>query len=603
MEVDSTKKNLDFILLYREAKKAKELAEKGQARISKLQEITSSLSGAVTQTEICDVLLRFLSGLFPFDEIALLLAHSDGEAFECSTISKTGQVKSYPKFSLKLTDPVAKAMVKKKKLLSTNYFIVPLLFQTRFLGAIKFKNPESCIYSREERLFLDAITQQAAQALERSRLFESELILRHHAENDQQRFKFLSEASLILSENLNHEKTLKKIVSHSVPRFADGCVVDLFKGGQLFRVAAAHVNPKKEVITHEIACRSGFKIRSPMDVVLSSGEPILITDMKSVYQRIEADGRNCDALKFIGMKSLIMVPLGPKEKPIGAMGFCTSETERIFDHLDVTLAVEISRRATVAIENAKLFNQAQESVKLRDDFLSIASHELKTPLTSICLQLDLVKRSNDLQSDNNSRLAKAFEVFDLQSARLAKLIDSLLDFTLIQAGKLSLSLEMINLSELVELAVETLPTSIPKPILRLDEEIVGFWDRTRLDQVIVNLISNGIKYGGEKPLHIEISSNRNHAILKVQDFGMGIAKSDQEIIFDRFQRAKGEFKAWGMGLGLFITRQIVEAHHGTIKIESEMNKGSTFIVEIPLPILDRLAPRKSTRQTAPMLLH
>jgi signal transduction histidine kinase len=214
-----------------------------------------------------------------------------------------------------------------------------------------------------------------------------------------------------------------------------------------------------------------------------------------------------------------------------------------------------------------------------------------------------MKRASERELQQNPKLAKAFEVFGLQSERLAKLVDNLLDLTLIQAGRFSLSLEVINLSDLVLQAVERLPTSIPRPILELDHSIVGIWDRTRLDQVIVNLISNGIKYGGEKPLHIKISSENGMASFRIQDFGMGISESDIGIIFDRFQRARGEYKAWGMGLGLFICRQIVEAHHGSIRVESEVGKGSTFIVEIPLPSVKRLSKRRTVGMVTGMALH
>jgi PAS domain S-box-containing protein len=596
-------------------------------RIQKLQDLTSAVSRAVTQTEIGDVLLRHVTKISGARATSIALLNFDASKIELTTATrKPGaledgdiQLNLPREVSFSDRDPVCLGIRDQKKMaLETKsevlaafphlqdvagLCVLPLVFQGRSLGAMAIYFDYERKISEEELRFCDAIVQQASQALERARLFESELYLRHHAEESELRLKFLAEASTILSENLDHEKTLKNIVAHAVPYFSDGCFVDLvMEEGSINRIAASYYDPRKGNLLFDLVKAHRPHQKSPINHVLSTGESLLMDLEDNRNLEFIAQGRQdiLDMVKSLNPKSIILVHLGPKEKPIGVMSFFTSVSGRIFDKDDVSLAEELGRRATVAIENARLYNQAREAIRMRDEFLSIASHELKTPLTSICLQLQLVKRNKEIQGSENEKLLKAFDVFDSQSLRLSKLIDSLLDISLIQSGRLSLDLEPLDLSEMVTQVIDRLPL-IERPQLDLQSGVKGYWDRSRLDQVVVNLVSNAIKYGGNKPIKVTVGSSGTTAFISVQDFGVGIAKQDQKRIFDRFQRAVSDRRTWGMGLGLYIAKQIVDSHRGIIKLKSQVGQGSTFTVEIPRDTMTIIA--QSPREKRPIALH
>jgi PAS domain S-box-containing protein len=227
----------------------------------------------------------------------------------------------------------------------------------------------------------------------------------------------------------------------------------------------------------------------------------------------------------------------------------------------------------------------------RDEFLSIASHELKTPLTSLKLQLQMTRRKiktgeASLTNISPQEIDRALDLGIRQTNSITDLVDDLLDVSRIQSGSFGLSLEEIKLFELVEDVVarfsQQLTAAGCQVDLKLDRSVAGRWDRHRLQQVILNLLSNAIKYAPGKPVVIAVSMANDIAKLVVQDQGPGIEKEMQKIIFERFERGTKDRNIGGLGLGLFIVRRIVEAHHGEIRVESAPGKGAKFIVELPL---------------------
>lgn len=221
------------------------------------------------------------------------------------------------------------------------------------------------------------------------------------------------------------------------------------------------------------------------------------------------------------------------------------------------------------------------ALESRDDFLSIASHELKTPITALKLHLQLALKNTTIEMPQKL-LRSAVE----QTDRLTRLIEDLLDVTKIQAGKLRPNFENMNLSQLIhEIASRfsnELETAHCRINLRLDDSIVGYWDHQRIEQVIINLLSNSIKYAPGGEVVISTSLDGSSAFMVIQDFGPGIPKEKQGQIFDRFERATSSRKISGLGLGLFIVKEIVQAHRGQICLESEPGMGAKFIVRLPL---------------------
>jgi signal transduction histidine kinase len=239
-------------------------------------------------------------------------------------------------------------------------------------------------------------------------------------------------------------------------------------------------------------------------------------------------------------------------------------------------------------ERKKMENDLRFAVEARDRFLNIASHELKTPLTSMKLQLQVYRRQ--LQKGNRelldeSRLMKLVADTLRQTSTLERLVNDMLDISRINTGKLHYEFQETDLCRLIEDVSESLRPGIEanggELTLDICEHIHGNWDRQRIEQVIVNLITNASKYGKGKPIHVRSFQSGEFGIIEVIDEGMGVAPEDQKRIFDQFERAVNQNEVSGFGLGLYISRKIVEAHQGLITVQSIKGQGSTFTVALP----------------------
>jgi signal transduction histidine kinase len=237
---------------------------------------------------------------------------------------------------------------------------------------------------------------------------------------------------------------------------------------------------------------------------------------------------------------------------------------------------EVSEALKKAASDRDLSDKkARDAVELRDNFLSIASHELKTPITALQLNLQIIQK-NIVEE----RLAKPMERALRQITRLTTLVDELLDVSRLTSGKLNFHLEEVNLNELLSEMI--LPYTENHVTLAASKTIVGIWDRGRLEQVITNLLSNAIKYGEAKPIQVSLSEAHGKVFISIIDNGMGIKQEDLGRIFERFERAVQHNSISGLGLGLWITHHIVTGMNGSIIVESEVGSGATFTVTLPL---------------------
>ncbi len=246
---------------------------------------------------------------------------------------------------------------------------------------------------------------------------------------------------------------------------------------------------------------------------------------------------------------------------------------------DVTERKKIEGRAL-------LYGKAQAEVRERDEFLSIASHELRTPVTALQLQLQMLQRAAERSlSTLPDLLAGKVDGLEKQCRRIGVLVNELLDVSRMRLGRLELRLEEVDLAELAAETLGDLREQVRSAgcTVRLDAAAtaVGQWDRLRVEQVFTNLLANAIKFGQGNPIEVRVTADPDTAHLAVADHGIGIAAEHQVRVFDRFERAVSSANFGGLGLGLYISRQIVEAHGGAIRLESVAGEGTTFTVDLP----------------------
>lgn len=247
-------------------------------------------------------------------------------------------------------------------------------------------------------------------------------------------------------------------------------------------------------------------------------------------------------------------------------------------------------------ENKKLIENLQKELLLakqqtaqRDEFLAIASHELKTPLTTVLLQIQTTLhniRNVSLSEFSVEHLLKMLQSMQSQTKRLSKMINDLLNISLITTHKMELEIEDVDLTTLVEDVVENFREKLEKEDLRINlqakDTILGKWDKLRLEQVFDNLISNAIKYGNKKPIYISIEKQNSIAVIRIIDNGIGIKNSEKENIFLLFKRGNVEKDYKGLGIGLYIAQQIILLHGGRIELNSNPGEGSIFTIFLPI---------------------
>jgi signal transduction histidine kinase len=283
-----------------------------------------------------------------------------------------------------------------------------------------------------------------------------------------------------------------------------------------------------------------------------------------------------------GFAGLASVPLSIAGRSIGALNLIYKGRLGLTLH-ERALVLAIAKVVALAVERARHVEQLEQAVAARDQFLSIASHELKTPLTALSLSLQALARGGERQEASTIERVR---IAQRQTRRLTSLIESLLDASRIATGRFPLHREHFELGQLVSEVLSRFRDEADRAgcalSLRQAGPVIGHWDRLRIDQVVSNLVSNAIRYGRGAPIECEVDRLHDAARVRVTDHGIGIARDDLARIFGRFERAVPTRKYGGLGLGLHIASEIVQAHGGAISAESSHGAGSTFTVTLPI---------------------
>jgi PAS domain S-box-containing protein len=401
--------------------------------------------------------------------------------------------------------------------------------------------------------------------------------------------RFLDRATLALSETIDLPIILQQTVRIIVPDVADWCLIDLAGDDDtLVQVAVAHVDPEKEELARQLGRTHDARTdheHGPYHV-FATGRPEIHPELEDVSWAAQLLGvEHPEILQQLGLYSYMCVPIQLRDRTLGVLSQLRAAPPRRYGPMELAFSMELARRIALAIDNARLYDQARVAIRARDEFLQVASHELKTPLTTLQLQLELLPRTLEKAGIKDERLTEKLATATIQTKRLGRLIDSLLDVSRITAGKVMLELEPFELTELVREVAARYRTEArvvgSELAVRADGPIDGRWDRLRVEQIVSNLLSNAIKYGAGKPVELRVEPGDERVHISVTDRGIGIARDDLARIFGRFERAVSLRHYGGLGLGLFIARQFVEAHGGTLIAESVPGAGSTFTAVLP----------------------
>jgi len=449
------------------------------------------------------------------------------------------------------------------------------------------------VQAAADALVSAAESRERAEA-DRERLLVAECHARESAEQAQHRLQLLAGAGSLLSRSLEEKTTLEAIASVIVPDIADWCRVDLLdEHGVLQRKLTFHSDPDRRREIAALVSRGQVGPHTPGSFphVIATGQPYL-SNFDAPESSGIVDPTFLAFAKATGMRATCVVPLVARGRTIGAMGAIQAESGRHYSPEDGVLLGELAQRAALALDNVRLFAEAQAALheaeianRAKDDFLAMLGHELRNPLAPIVTSLGVMAR-RDPQASAPQRL-----VIERQVAHLSRLVDDLLDVSRIASGKIRLNLERLDLRSIVERALElvepALEARMHRPEVTLPAEPV--WvkgDPLRLAQVVSNLLTNAAKFSRvEERIAVDLRLDGEDARLTVTDEGVGIQPQLLARVFERFvqgqqalQRAEG-----GLGLGLAIAQSLVVLHHGQISAESDgPGRGSRFIVTLPL---------------------
>jgi len=430
---------------------------------------------------------------------------------------------------------------------------------------------------------------------ERKRLLDVAQQARAEAEAATRRAKFLAEASEALASSLDYEVTLDAVTRLAVPTFADWCFVRLVDEGQApARLQAAHADPREATVAdrlRELVPALDVRGVAPALEMLGGGQSLLLAEISPAWLE------TARLLQELAPRSAMIVPLVARSRNIGTLMFVSSSADRRYGAADLTLAEDLAHRAALAVDNARLYQEAQRANRAKDEFVATLSHELRTPLTAM-LGWTMMLKSGRLNTDE---FGEALTNIERNTRAQTRLIDELLDVSRIVAGKLDIDKQPVDLAAVVRQAVESVRRDADAKSIRLrcfaDTPLSVLGDAGRLEQVVVNLVANAVKFTPPHG-HVDVTLDRHQASarLVVIDTGHGIDPEMLPHIFERFRQADGTTtrKHAGLGLGLAIVQYLVDLHGGTVHAHSGgAGAGATFTVLLPV-----LAVRALVEDTA-----
>jgi PAS domain S-box-containing protein len=401
--------------------------------------------------------------------------------------------------------------------------------------------------------------------------------------------RLLADAGPALGSSLDPEATARTVAQLAVRDLADCCLVfTATELGGLRRVALELGAGAASELAGELdrlLCQPGgvpFRVAA----VMASGEAQLFAAITG--EAFDPGAVRPEIMRLVrrlGAESAMTVPLTGQTRTLGAIVYVSSTPGRRYGARHLLAGQELARRAALALENARLYHEAQAAIRQREEFLSVAAHELNTPLASLQLTMQTILVALERTPVDVPFLRGRAAAGDRHSQRLGRLVSDLLDVSRVRAGQIHLARQEIDLVACVQVVLARLQGDLASAgidvTLHAPAPVVGVWDQSRLEQVVTNLMTNAIKYGERRPVRVTIHAGEVTASLQVQDHGIGMSHELMSRLFNPFERGVPAGQYSGLGLGLYITAQIVRAHGGTISVRSAPAEGTTFTVELP----------------------
>lgn len=438
------------------------------------------------------------------------------------------------------------------------------------------------------------ITEQRRLEGQRDGLLEEERRARELAEVSERRAAFLAEASRVLSAAFEDPtRVLDELARLAVPYLASWCAVRVVdERGLLTTPVFVHVDPKKQARLAKLEPHVfTLPAEQALPATVAEGRSLLVNGgasclarFSSAFPKLEGAVRRRAAAILLdaGMASFIMVPLAARGRLVGAMLLVSADERCQYGPVQLGLAEALATHAALALDNARLYLKAQRALQAREDFLVIASHELKTPLTSLQMAVQALLRQ---VREGGPCAAPLLTLVERSTVRLGTLADDLLDIARFTATPPIPSLEEVDLGAVLAEAVERSAEALRNAGCALSQAVqgpmIGRWDRRWLVRIVGHLLSNAAKYGSGRPIEVRTDGDERAVQLVVRDHGIGISAEEQARIFQRFERAVPVRHYGGFGLGLWLVRQLVETLGGTVRVESRVGEGATFTVELP----------------------
>jgi signal transduction histidine kinase len=569
---------------------ARREAEALAARLTRLQAVTAALSCARTPDEVAEAALSTGLGALGARCGVLLVQGALGTALEILRSAGVGEealarclaaggrspaqeawTSGEPLF---LDDPAALAAeygtfaAALREVQWQAFAALPLAAEGRVLGMMLLGFDRPHPFVEEERALAGAVAGVCAQALDRARLFVAERVSRAEAVAAQRRLAFLDSLSAVVTDTLDPGEMGARVVALAVPALGDwAAIFTNGDDGALTRAAASGPEPLAERARSLLEREERDRLAA-----VARGAPAAV---------IEADPSDPRAPLVAAI-----VPLGARGQVFGALVVASADPVQRYGPHDLALLSDVARRTALGLEHARLYQSAQLAAQAREEFMQVASHELRGPVASFRLGVELLAR--ELGRGSRDRVDERLKTLMRQAERLGRISSALLDVTRITAGRLTLMRHEVDIAALAHEVVarheDEAQAAGSAVSVEAAEPVPCQADPDRVEQVVANLLSNALKYGRGAPVQVRVRAEEGYAVVEVQDEGIGIPPDQQARIFGRFERAVPPRDYGGLGLGLWIVRSLVEAHGGQIAVRSTTGEGSVFTVRLPLQV-------------------